>query len=82
MNTNAHERGSTHNASGRLIHSLHSDPQVPYDLRERFPWHVGEIRLNMKRADNGTRTRGLDLGKVALYQLSYVRMCNQPVYAA
>ena len=24
-------------------------------------------------ADNGTRTRGLDLGKVALYQLSYVR---------
>ena len=27
------------------------------------------------RADNGTRTRGLNLGKVALYQLSYVRMC-------
>ena len=26
-------------------------------------------------ADNGTRTRGLNLGKVALYQLSYVRMC-------
>ena len=26
------------------------------------------------RADNGTRTRGLNLGKVALYQLSYVRM--------
>ncbi len=25
------------------------------------------------RADNGTRTRGLNLGKVALYQLSYVR---------
>ena len=25
-------------------------------------------------ADNGTRTRGLNLGKVALYQLSYVRM--------
>ena len=24
-------------------------------------------------ADNGTRTRALDLGKVALYQLSYVR---------
>ena len=24
-------------------------------------------------ADNGTRTRGLNLGKVALYQLSYVR---------
>ena len=26
------------------------------------------------RADNGTRTRGLNLGKVALYQLSYVRI--------
>lgn len=26
------------------------------------------------RADNGTRTRALDLGKVALYQLSHVRM--------
>ena len=76
MDTNAHEHGSTRNASGRLIHSLHSNPQVPDDLRERFPWHVGEICLNMKRADNGTRTRGLDLGKVALYQLSYVRDCS------
>ena len=27
-------------------------------------------------ADNGTRTRGLNLGKVALYQLSYVRKQN------
>ena len=27
------------------------------------------------RAENGTRTRDLNLGKVALYQLSYVRMC-------
>ena len=27
----------------------------------------------MLEADNGTRTRGLNLGKVALYQLSYVR---------
>ena len=26
-----------------------------------------------KRAANGTRTRDLDLGKVALYQLSYCR---------
>ncbi len=30
-----------------------------------------------RRADNGTRTRGLDLGKVALYQLSYVRDAHQ-----
>ena len=27
----------------------------------------------LRGADNGTRTRGLNLGKVALYQLSYVR---------
>ncbi len=27
-----------------------------------------------KRAANGTRTRDLDLGKVALYQLSYCRV--------
>ena len=30
--------------------------------------------LNKKRAANGTRTRDLDLGKVALYQLSYFRI--------
>ena len=29
-------------------------------------------------ADNGTRTRGLNLGKVALYQLSYVRKESLP----
>ena len=27
-----------------------------------------------RRAENGTRTRDLNLGKVALYQLSYFRM--------
>ena len=27
-----------------------------------------------KRAKNGSRTRNLDLGKVALYQLSYFRL--------
>ena len=27
-----------------------------------------------RRAANGTRTRDLDLGKVALYQLSYCRV--------
>ena len=41
-----------------------------------------DLRSDMKKAsfrklsngaDNGTRTRGLNLGKVALYQLSYVR---------
>lgn len=29
----------------------------------------------MKRADDGGRTRDLQLGKLALYQLSYVRKC-------
>ena len=33
-------------------------------------------------ADNGTRTRGLNLGKVALYQLSYVRDALRSVPAA
>ena len=28
----------------------------------------------MKRADDGLRTRDLQLGKLALYQLSYVRV--------
>ncbi len=27
------------------------------------------------RAENGIRTRDLNLGKVALYQLSYFRVC-------
>jgi hypothetical protein len=29
---------------------------------------------NKKRADDGLRTRDLQLGKLALYQLSYVRV--------
>ena len=37
--------------------------------------HRKVCQLIGPRADNGTRTRGLNLGKVALYQLSYVRMC-------
>ena len=31
-------------------------------------------KLLISRAENGTRTRDLNLGKVALYQLSYFRM--------
>ena len=31
-------------------------------------------KLLIIRAENGTRTRDLNLGKVALYQLSYFRM--------
>ena len=36
--------------------------------KKKTPHEVG-----LGGADNGTRTRGLNLGKVALYQLSYVR---------
>ena len=31
------------------------------------------IITRLSRAENGTRTRDLNLGKVALYQLSYFR---------
>ena len=35
------------------------------------------IIIRLSRAENGTRTRDLNLGKVALYQLSYFRkMCD------
>ena len=37
-------------------------------------YEIIKVHLPM-RAIDGARTRGLDLGKVALYQLSYVRMC-------
>lgn len=29
------------------------------------------------RADDGIRTRDIDLGKVVLYQLSYIRVCQE-----
>ena len=34
---------------------------------------VGFVFLYQKRAENGTRTRDPNLGKVVLYQLSYFR---------
>ena len=37
---------------------------------------------NKKRAKNGVRTRDLNLGKVALYQLSYFRLCIFSKFAA
>ena len=33
-----------------------------------------------KRADNGDRTRDPELGKLVLYQLSYVRFDEKDVY--
>ena len=34
------------------------------------------LEFKKKRAENGTRTRDPNLGKVVLYQLSYFRMQN------
>lgn len=44
--------------------------------KKKTPHEVG-----LGGADNGTRTRGLNLGKVALYQLSYVRKLFPPWWA-
>ena len=45
-------------------------------------WKAGVLPLNytrrysVERAIDGARTRGLDLGKVARYQLRHYRICN------
>ena len=43
----------------------------PYANKNQQPHFC---KLLIVRAENGTRTRDLNLGKVALYQLSYFRM--------
>ena len=40
-------------------------------------YEKGHRVVALSGADNGTRTRGLNLGKVALYQLSYVRSAER-----
>ena len=35
---------------------------------------LGYVAVQKNRAGNGTRTRDINLGKVALYQLSYSRL--------
>ena len=42
-------------------------------LMSEYGYKKTPYKTGSNRADNGTRTRGLNLGKVALYQLSYVR---------
>jgi hypothetical protein len=42
------------------------DPECPRSVK-----HTGD------RAGNGARTRDINLGKVALYQLSYSRIVNE-----
>ena len=39
---------------------------------------TGEVLLAAVRAEDGTRTRDPNLGKVVLYQLSYSRENKQP----
>ena len=51
-----------------MVHEAHWEEQG--QGKEKGSLHVNGC---LRGADNGTRTRGLDLGKVALYQLSYVR---------
>ena len=45
-------------------------PTSPFPRRARGRWCKGTPESG---ADDGARTRGLDHGKVALYQLSYIR---------
>jgi hypothetical protein len=46
------------------------------------PTVVGWVRRDPLRADDEARTRDLNLGKVALYQLSYVRLPSTAAFAA
>jgi hypothetical protein len=41
------------------------------------PWRYRELSAYFFGADDRARTGDLDLGKVALYQLSYVRVVTQ-----
>ncbi len=41
---------------------------------EAVPGGEADILTSYERADDGLRTRDLQLGKLALYQLSYVRI--------
>ena len=42
-----------------------------------LPFHHSSILKREKRAENETRTRDPNLGKVMFYQLSYFRICNR-----
>lgn len=48
--------------------------RLPYFPKKRKVADNQHIINHLPRAENGTRTRDLNLGKVALYQLSYFRM--------
>ena len=52
---------------------LYVSLREPYDARRAGSCGVRAF-FDLFGAENGTRTRDLNLGKVALYQLSYFRM--------
>jgi hypothetical protein len=62
------------NSTTRATPDFHRDHYAP--LKE--PW-FGSFK-KIKRAKDGVRTRDLDLGKVALYQLSYFRLYKSCLY--
>ena len=62
----AHTRRRPVDQASRCIGTL-----VPTHARRELPALVR--RHTRSGADEGSRTPGLDLGKVALYQLSYIR---------
>ena len=52
--------------------------RLPYFPKKRKVADNQHIINHLPRAENGTRTRDLNLGKVALYQLSYFRKIYLP----
>ena len=51
-------------------------------IQRKVPAELEEIKKNQQLADSlraidGARTRGLDLGKVARYQLRHYRICAE-----
>ncbi len=65
-----------HGRNGQRILSPSCLPISPFG-RLKKNLHVSNRRFFLSRAENETRTRDPDLGKVVLYQLSYFRSINR-----
>ena len=59
-----------------------SPSPLPRPRRRKLLRPDASCRSNFPQADDGTRTRYLELGKLALYQVSYVRRPGGGLYAA
>src|SRR3954451_12979216 len=60
----------------RSVEATTDHQKVAYrrpDRRAVRSWTEAELTPRRRKADDGSRTRDLELGKLALYQLSYVR---------